>query len=45
MAGYANEAALVSTDWVAEHLNDPAVRLIDPVDVNEVRNAKLVERA
>ena len=21
---YANEAALVSTDWVAEHLNDPA---------------------
>ena len=33
MAGYANEAALVSTDWVAEHLNDPAVRLIE-VDVD-----------
>jgi thiosulfate/3-mercaptopyruvate sulfurtransferase len=32
-AGYANEAALVSTDWVAEHLNDPAVRLIE-VDVD-----------
>ena len=31
--GYANEAALVSTDWVAEHLNDPAVRLIE-VDVD-----------
>ena len=33
MAGYANEAALVSTEWVAEHLNDPAVRLIE-VDVD-----------
>jgi thiosulfate/3-mercaptopyruvate sulfurtransferase len=34
MAGeYANEAALVSTDWVAEHLNDPKVRLIE-VDVD-----------
>jgi thiosulfate/3-mercaptopyruvate sulfurtransferase len=31
--GYANEAALVSTDWVADHLNDPAVRLIE-VDVD-----------
>ena len=31
--GYANDAALVSTDWVAEHLNDPAVRLIE-VDVD-----------
>ena len=31
--GYANEAALVSTEWVAEHLNDPAVRLIE-VDVD-----------
>ena len=32
-AGYANPAALVSTDWVAEHLNDPNVRLIE-VDVD-----------
>jgi thiosulfate/3-mercaptopyruvate sulfurtransferase len=32
-AGYANEAALVPTEWVAEHLNDPAVRLIE-VDVD-----------
>jgi thiosulfate/3-mercaptopyruvate sulfurtransferase len=31
--GYANAAALVSTEWVAEHLNDPAVRLIE-VDVD-----------
>jgi thiosulfate/3-mercaptopyruvate sulfurtransferase len=31
--GYANQNALVSTDWVAEHLHDPAVRLIE-VDVD-----------
>src|SRR5207237_525806 len=31
--GYANPAALVSTQWVAEHLNDPKVRLIE-VDVD-----------
>jgi thiosulfate/3-mercaptopyruvate sulfurtransferase len=31
--GYANPQALVSTDWVAEHLNDPKVRLIE-VDVD-----------
>jgi len=31
--GYANPAALVSTEWVAEHLNDPKVRLIE-VDVD-----------
>jgi thiosulfate/3-mercaptopyruvate sulfurtransferase len=30
---YANPAALVSTDWVAEHLNDPNVRLLE-VDVD-----------
>jgi thiosulfate/3-mercaptopyruvate sulfurtransferase len=33
MADYANPAALVSTQWVAEHLNDPNVRLIE-VDVD-----------
>lgn len=27
--GYANAAALVSTDWVAGHLNDPNVRIIE----------------
>jgi thiosulfate/3-mercaptopyruvate sulfurtransferase len=32
-AGYANPAALVSTNWVAEHLADPNVRLIE-VDVD-----------
>jgi thiosulfate/3-mercaptopyruvate sulfurtransferase len=26
---YAHPEALVSTDWVAEHLNDPAVRLVE----------------
>jgi thiosulfate/3-mercaptopyruvate sulfurtransferase len=31
--GYANPAALVSTQWVADHLNDPNVRLIE-VDVD-----------
>jgi thiosulfate/3-mercaptopyruvate sulfurtransferase len=27
--GYAHPDALVSTDWVAEHLNDPAVRIVE----------------
>jgi len=27
--GYASPEALVSTDWVAEHLNDPNVRLVE----------------
>ncbi|MBI3972192.1 MAG: sulfurtransferase [Chloroflexi bacterium] len=31
--GYANNATLVSTQWVAEHLNDPNVRLVE-VDVD-----------
>jgi len=30
---YANQAALVSTEWVAEHANDPHVRLVE-VDVD-----------
>src|SRR5438270_1185727 len=30
---YANAAALVSTQWVADHLNDPNVRLLE-VDVD-----------
>ena len=33
MADYANPDSLVTTDWVAEHLNDPKVRLIE-VDVD-----------
>jgi thiosulfate/3-mercaptopyruvate sulfurtransferase len=33
VADYANPAALVSTQWVADHLNDPNVRLIE-VDVD-----------
>ena len=31
--GYANDDALVSTEWVAEHLGDAGIRLIE-VDVN-----------
>src|SRR5215203_4589812 len=27
--GYAHPEVLVSTDWVAEHLNDPNVRIIE----------------
>jgi thiosulfate/3-mercaptopyruvate sulfurtransferase len=27
--GYVNPGVLVSTDWVAEHLNDPAVRIVE----------------
>jgi len=33
MSDYANPDALVSTDWLAEHLDDPAVRIIE-VDEN-----------
>jgi thiosulfate/3-mercaptopyruvate sulfurtransferase len=29
MSGYANPDALVSTDWVEEHLDDPSVRVIE----------------
>ena len=31
MADYANPDALVSTGWVAEHLNDPKVKIIEVV--------------
>ena len=27
--GYAHPEYLVKTDWVAEHLNDPAVRVVE----------------
>ncbi len=33
MSEYANPAALVSTDWVAQHLSDPNVQLVE-VDVD-----------
>ena len=33
MSDYANPDALVSIDWLAEHLNDAAVRIIE-VDEN-----------
>ena len=34
-------------DWLqgGQEIADPAVRLVDPVDEDEVRNAKLVESA
>ena len=28
-SGYANPDVLVSTDWVAEHLDDPKVRIVE----------------
>ena len=28
-SGYAHPEVLVSTDWVAEHLNDPNVRIVE----------------
>ncbi|HSF39334.1 MAG TPA: sulfurtransferase, partial [Thermoanaerobaculia bacterium] len=27
--GYVHPEALVSTEWVADHLNDPGVRLVE----------------
>jgi len=27
--GYAHPEVLVSTDWVASHLNDPSIRIIE----------------
>jgi len=39
MADYANPSALVSTEWVAEHLNDSNVRLIE-VDVDTTSYAQ-----
>ena len=33
MADYAHPETLVSTDWVAEHLTDPKVRIVE-VDVD-----------
>jgi thiosulfate/3-mercaptopyruvate sulfurtransferase len=29
MSGYANPSVLVTTDWVADHLSDPAVRAVE----------------
>ena len=29
MASYAKPEALVSTDWVQQHLNDPKVKLVE----------------
>lgn len=28
-SGYAHPDALVNTEWVAQHLNDPAVRIVE----------------
>ncbi len=45
MGGYANPNALVSTDWLAEHLDDPNVRVIEvdentaAYDENHIRGA------
>jgi thiosulfate/3-mercaptopyruvate sulfurtransferase len=45
MGGYANPDALVSTEWLAEHLHDPGVRVIEvdedtsAYDTNHIRGA------
>jgi thiosulfate/3-mercaptopyruvate sulfurtransferase len=45
MGDYANPDALVSTDWLAEHLDDPSVRVIEvdedtsAYDTNHIRGA------
>jgi thiosulfate/3-mercaptopyruvate sulfurtransferase len=49
MAEYAHPEMLVSTEWVAEHLDDPTVRLIESdedillYDVGHIRNAIKVD--
>ena len=43
--GYARAASLVSTDWLAAHLDDPNVRIIESdedvllYDIGHIRNA------
>jgi thiosulfate/3-mercaptopyruvate sulfurtransferase len=45
MAEYAHPEMLVSTEWVADHLNDPTVRIIESdedillYDVGHIPNA------
>ena len=34
MADYANPGVLVETQWVADHLDDPKVRLIEIVPID-----------
>lgn len=49
MTGYVNEEVLVSTDWVAEHLNDPKVRIVESdedvllYDVGHIPNAVKID--
>jgi thiosulfate/3-mercaptopyruvate sulfurtransferase len=49
MAEYAHPETLVSTEWVAEHLNDPAVRIVESdedillYDVGHIPNAIKVD--
>jgi thiosulfate/3-mercaptopyruvate sulfurtransferase len=49
MAGYHNPNALVSTDWVAEHLKDPKVRILESnedvllYDVGHVPGAQKID--
>ncbi|MCX7852164.1 MAG: sulfurtransferase [Caldilineales bacterium] len=49
MASYAHPEVLVSTDWVAEHLDDPNVRLVESnedvllYDTGHIRNAVKID--
>lgn len=47
--GYAHPDALVSTDWLAEHLNDPTIRIIESdedvllYDMGHIPNAQKID--
>jgi thiosulfate/3-mercaptopyruvate sulfurtransferase len=47
--GYAHPDALVTTDWLAEHLNDPAIRIVESdedvllYDMGHIPNAQKID--
>ncbi|MGH3028263.1 MAG: sulfurtransferase, partial [Gaiellaceae bacterium] len=45
MAGYAKPDALVETDWLEEHVNDPAVRVIEVDEDTEAYEKGHIEGA
>jgi thiosulfate/3-mercaptopyruvate sulfurtransferase len=45
MAGYANPDALVETDWLEEHVNDPAIRVIEVDEDTEAYEKGHIEGA
>ncbi len=45
MAAYAHPELLVEPDWLAAHLNDPNVRVIDCAVLEAYRRAHIPERS